>query len=108
MRNPNSADYGTYYWVVDVGTTVSANGRLSVWADEMKVNDHGDLVFINHYGTDGRHKFVGLLLASGNWIAAYAASVFSGAPMVVYKWKFPVRPGCSPGRMREEKERVYA
>ena len=104
MRNSNASDYGASYWVVEVDTTVSADGRLFVWADAMKVNDNGDLVFTNHYGTEGQHKFVGLLIASGQWISAYAASVYDNEPAVVEKRKSPIEPNNAPTRHQEEKK----
>ena len=98
MRNPDSDNYGRYYWVVDVERTISANGWLSLFADEMNVNANGDLVFICHSPKDEGRKFTGLTLQSGKWVSAYAADLWIGDPVVVDKWECPEEVNSCPGR----------
>lgn len=71
-----SADkYGSKYWMVETNN----NESLCLFADEAKVTDNGDLLFV----TGG---LILLSYASGVWVNFHAASVVDGSAVAVDNW----------------------
>jgi len=71
--------YGIYYWCVK--TDLSEDGEIYVHADSVRVNENGDVLFLQESG------IINLSLANGTWRALFAASVFDGSAVAVMHWK---------------------
>lgn len=80
-----STDFGQMYWVVGVPETTATGGYISLFADSVTISPTGDLVFFNHSKQTGS-DFNGLILAKGQWLNCYAASVLDGRPVIVDNW----------------------
>ena len=77
-------DYGRYYWCVKVPKTVSKDGEIYVYADQVRVLPSGVLECVAQ-SKDGIER-MNLGLAPGQWTAIYAASVMDGSAVAVEHW----------------------
>jgi hypothetical protein len=71
-----------WYWRIKVPEAVSPSGEIYVYADEVELTAHGDLVC---WRDEPRH--VNLALAAGTWIACYATSLLDGSGVAIGAWK---------------------
>jgi len=81
----NTAKYGKYYWCIKVIPNISPDGEVYLMADRVDTTPDGSIRFI-HDRDDGT-SCINLLLASGKWIAVYAASVLDGSAIAIEYWK---------------------
>jgi len=75
--------YGRFYWCVKVEKELSQDGEIYLMADDVRIDD-GDLIFVRQ--REGGTEQINLAIASGDWKAVYAASVWDGAPVAVDHW----------------------
>jgi hypothetical protein len=80
-------NYGKSYWCVKVPINISPNGEIYLYADKVEITSHGDLVFWSEENEKREKSFQNLSLASGFWIAFFAASVIDGAAVAVEHWE---------------------
>jgi len=81
MGTSGCEKYGDLYWCVKVIESVSPDGEVYIYADEVKTTQDGSLWLI------GKKGHPNLVLPSGKWLACYAASVIDGAAVAVEHWK---------------------
>jgi hypothetical protein len=74
---------GDYYWCIK--TSLSEDGELYVYADEIKINETGDLIAVGHRTDKTAEPNLGI--AAGQWSGFYAASVLDGSAIAVEHWK---------------------
>ena len=75
--------YGKKYWLIMVPKSVSIDKEITLMADTVYVQG-GALVFSQK---DGDDYSVNLVMAPGQWIAAYAASMLDGHAVAVEHWR---------------------
>lgn len=86
------ANYGRYYWCVKVPKAISKSGEIYLYADDVRVEPNGSLVFIGSlYGeryeqVDPKPR-INLVLGPKAWISCYAASCFDGHAVSVEHWE---------------------
>lgn len=78
-------NYGRYYWCVKVTPDVSADGEIYVMADDVIVIASGTINFIRRREDDT--ITINLGIASGKWLAYFAASLMDGSAVAVEHWK---------------------
>lgn len=88
LMDSGCSNYGQYYWCVKVPKTLSENGEIYVHADKVSLSATGALLFEN-----SKDWTFNLVLAPGQWLACYAASVFDGSAVAVEHWKGEVDRG---------------
>lgn len=82
----DTSKYGRYYWCIKVPESVGKNGEIYVHADACEVLPHGDLL-LKRVKPEGEDNYeVNLALASGQWIAVYAASLIDGGAVAIEHW----------------------
>jgi len=86
-RFGGAADYGQFYWCVK--TDLSDNGEIYLFADEVRHQPNGGVLFVARK-TDGV-EIVNLALAAGQWEAVFAASCFDGHAVAVEQWEGEIR-----------------
>ena len=96
-RLKGTSKYGSKYWCIK--SKASKDGEIYVMADRLAVTEAGSLIA---WG-GGRSKsgdtpiankqIPVLILASGHWTSAYAASVFDGSAVAVEHWEGEVDRG---------------
>ena len=72
------------YYCVKVPKTVSDDGAIYVSARRVEVTGSGALTMCG--GSEQENDTV-LVLASGQWIAVYAASYLDGSAVAIKQWK---------------------
>ena len=88
------ASYGNKYWCVKVPKTMSKNGEIYVFADDVRFQQDGSVLFMGYgWDTSVRPRVktreelaVNLALAPKNWTAVYAASCMDGSAIAVEHW----------------------
>jgi hypothetical protein len=70
--------YGQLYWRIVLPESVSGDGVIYAYADEVVVGKGGELSLESDSGKAKR-----LILAPGQWIACYAASCIDGEAVAV-------------------------
>ncbi len=80
----NAENSGRYYWCIKVTDQLSENGEIYAYADAVVTNPDGSLALISHKGDKEQ---VTLLIAAGEWLALYAASLMDGSAVSVEHWK---------------------
>lgn len=83
-RLEGAAGYGDYYWCVK--TTLSDDGEMYVFANEVRFLPTGGVLFVAP-NCDGVGERTNLALAPGNWSAIFAASCWTGHAVAVEHWK---------------------
>ena len=91
----DSSTYGQFYWCVKTPKTISQSGEIYVFADEVKFNQDGSVLFLGYrWDTNARPRVkteeelhVNLALAPKAWTAVYAASCICGGAVAVEHWK---------------------
>jgi hypothetical protein len=79
-------DYGTLYWCVKVSHSLAKSGEIFLHADRAEVTPNGDLIFWSSTNEKRKEAFQNLSLASGSWVAFFAASIMDGAAVAVAHW----------------------
>ncbi|MYC36064.1 MAG: hypothetical protein F4X66_04025 [Chloroflexi bacterium] len=74
---------GNFYWCVKTSES-KKTGEIYVWADEVRVDHVGSLVFF-HQKDDREH--INLVISTGSWSSFYAASVWDGHAVAVQEWE---------------------
>jgi hypothetical protein len=83
----STENYGKSYWCVKVPPNVAPTGEIYLYADRVEITSHGDLVFWREENEKRKEPSQNFSLASGFWIAFFAASVMDGAAVAVEHWK---------------------
>ncbi len=77
------AQYGGKYWCIKVLKGISANGEIYVHGDEVTVTSSGALV-VNRVKDGIRQP--NIVIAAGDWVCIYAASITDGSAVAVEHW----------------------
>ena len=72
--------HGRNYWCIK--TELSSDGEIFVIADRLNVTSGGALIALRDPA-----QAIGLILAPGTWMAAYAASTVDGSPVAIEHWE---------------------
>ena len=87
---PGPGQYGAWYWCIKVPRSVSKNGEIYVFADEIKVTPTGDLLaqggYRKEFDETPAKPLTVLALAAGKWTAFYASSCLDGSATAVQHW----------------------
>ncbi|MEH1866589.1 MAG: hypothetical protein V7K69_16505 [Nostoc sp.] len=89
----DTSRYGKYYWCIKVTKDLSKDGEIFVMADEVK-SQKGVLFCTRKVVDDNSQEIkdqINLAIASGKWLAVYAASVMDGAAVAVEFWEGEVK-----------------
>ncbi|MDY0314155.1 MAG: hypothetical protein RBR32_03675 [Bacteroidales bacterium] len=78
------SDYGSYFYIVRVVPSIAEDGIIGLYADAMKLNDNGDLVFLVK---DGKEFIEVFFIAKGNWKAPYLADPKFHFPLNIKWWQ---------------------
>lgn len=84
-----TAKYGQFYWCVGVTADVSDSREIYVMADDVEVDDKGNLSFLRFKkdkDTNSVRVQVNLAIAVGKWLYFFAASMLDGSPVACEKW----------------------
>lgn len=55
-------------------------------ADDVRVNEHGDLEFERATEEGKASNKINMAIAAGKWLVVYAASMMDGTPVAVEYW----------------------
>ena len=80
---PSAEDYGQFFWRIK--TTLSAEGEITAYADEVKILPDGTLILLRERAREGMPE-INLSISAGNWQAVYAAHPRDGAPFAIKRW----------------------
>lgn len=80
-----SKNYGQFYWCVKVPKSISLNGEIYVWADLVRIDQSGCLIFVRCDSDESDQ--INLALPPGNWISIFSASIFDGHAIACEHWK---------------------
>jgi hypothetical protein len=81
MASPEK--YGDYYWCVK--SDLSKDGEIYIHADNVIINDNGDLILSNKSGR------INFSVAKGSWTACFAASAIDGCAVAAERWEGEVK-----------------
>ena len=80
-------DYGRFYWCAKVTKDIAADGEIYVYADGVCTRADGAVEFTREQAPEGKsHTETLLVLAAGQWVAVYPASVLDGSAVAVEHW----------------------
>jgi hypothetical protein len=90
----SEANYGKKRYCVKVPKTVSKGGEIYLYADEVRFQPDGSVIFLGYFwNTETRPRVkaneelgVNLALAPKSWTAVYAASCLDGSAVAVDIW----------------------
>ena len=82
IQTTGAARYGQYYWCIKVPRSLCGDGEIYVHADGVQVTECGALELIYEKAHRGN-----LILAPGQRLAVFAASVIDGHAVAVEHWK---------------------
>jgi hypothetical protein len=87
MSEPTN--YGTRYWCVQVMEHVAKDGRFFVHADDVRTTSDGALEFLRQPQNGKEVNRINFIIAAGQWISVYAASLLDGRPVSAEHWSMP-------------------
>ncbi len=85
-RPTGTACYCSSFWCIKRG----GEPEIYVMADRLEVDSTGALLCIGGFRSEAgpaKDPFTVLLIAPGNWTAAYAASCWDGSAVAVEAWE---------------------
>lgn len=95
-------DFGENLYTVLVTQAVSKSQEIQVWADEVEISEHGDLVFIS-LDNEGNQEYT-FSVAQGYWKSFFITNEKTNLPKTVEKWAERIIPAPEPEPVVEEKK----
>lgn len=83
---------GKFYWRVKVPTTISLDGEITFYADNVYVTPSSGLSAYNGNSKEKNYRTV-IGLAPGTWTAVFPASIADGQPVTILHWPGVVSSG---------------
>jgi hypothetical protein len=91
IRLEGEPKYGRYYWCIKVPKSLSTNGEIYIHADKPVIHPNGELelvgAFREYVDSPPQREAPNLILAPGQWLCIYAASVIDGSAIAVSHWE---------------------
>ena len=91
IRAEGESKYGRYYWCIKVPESLSADGEIYIHAEKPIIHPNGELelvgAFREYLNSPPERELANLILAPGQWLCIYAASVLDGSAIAVSHWK---------------------
>lgn len=87
-------DFGENLYTVLVTQAVSKSQEIQIWADEVEISEHGDLVFIT-LDNDGNQQYT-FSVAQGYWKSFFITNDKTNLPISIEKWAERIIPAPEP------------